>query len=54
MDAGDYNACALLADGTIKCWASDAGMMTYSPSLGRSVATSTGRPAVDLGTRPAP
>ena len=51
IGAGDYNGCALLADGTVKCWAIDG---TYAPSLGGSVATSTGWPAVDLGTRPAP
>ena len=51
IGAGDYNGCALLADDTVKCWAIDG---TYAPSLGGSVATSTGWPAVDLGTRPAP
>jgi hypothetical protein len=51
IGAGDYNACALLGDGTVKCWAVDG---TYSLSLGGSVATPTGWPAVDLGTRPAP
>jgi hypothetical protein len=51
MGAGDYNACALLADGTVKCWAIDG---TYPLSLGGSVSTSTGWPAVDLGTRPNP
>jgi hypothetical protein len=49
IGAGDYNGCALLADGTVKCWAIDG---TYPPSLGGSVSTSTGWPAVDLGTRP--
>jgi Regulator of chromosome condensation (RCC1) repeat len=51
IGAGDYNACALLADGTVKCWAMDG---TYPLSLGGSVSTSTGWPAVDLGTRPTP
>ncbi len=51
LGAGDYNGCALLADGTVKCWAIDG---TYAPSLGGSVSTSAGWPAVDLGTRPAP
>ena len=51
IGAGDCNACALLADGTVKCWAIDG---TYAPSLGGSVSTSTGWPAVDLGTRPTP
>jgi hypothetical protein len=51
IGAGDYNGCALLADGTVKCWAIDG---TYPLSLGGSVATSTEWPAVDLGTRPAP
>jgi alpha-tubulin suppressor-like RCC1 family protein len=51
VGAGDYNGCALLADGTVKCWAIDG---TYALSLGGSVATSTGWPPVDLGTRPAP
>jgi hypothetical protein len=51
IGAGDYNGCALLADGTVKCSAIDG---TYPLSLGGSVATSTGWPAVDLGTRPAP
>ena len=51
IGAGDYNACALLSDGTVKCWAIDG---TYAPSLGASVSTSTGWPAVDLGTRPTP
>jgi hypothetical protein len=51
VGAGDYNACALLADGTVKCWAIDG---TYAPSLGGSVSTSTGWATVDLGTRPLP
>jgi Regulator of chromosome condensation (RCC1) repeat len=51
LGAGDYNGCALLADGTVKCWAIDG---TFLSALGGSVATSTGWPAVDLGTRPAP
>ncbi|HVX97931.1 MAG TPA: RCC1 domain-containing protein [Polyangia bacterium] len=49
IGAGDYNACALLADGTVKCWSIDEA---YAPSLGGSVATPAGWPAVDLGTRP--
>ncbi len=51
IGAGDYNSCALLADGTVKCWAMDG---TYPLSLGGSVSTSNGWPSVDLGTRPAP
>ena len=51
IGAGDYNGCALLADGTVKCWAIDG---TYAPSLGGTDSTSPGWPAVDLGTRPAP
>jgi hypothetical protein len=51
LSAGDYNVCALLANGTVKCWGIDGA---YPQSLGGSVATSTGWPAVDLGTRPAP
>jgi hypothetical protein len=51
IGAGDYNGCALLADGTVKCWAIDG---TFAPSLGGSVATPTGLSAVDLGTRPTP
>jgi hypothetical protein len=51
IGAGDDNGCALLADGTVKCWAIDG---TYTPSLGGSVATSAGWPSVDLGSRPTP
>jgi hypothetical protein len=51
IGAGDYNGCALLADGTVKCWAIDG---TFPDSLGGSISTLPGWPAVDLGTRPAP
>jgi hypothetical protein len=51
LSAGDYNACAVLTDGSVKCWSIDG---PFPASLGGSVATSTGWPAVDLGTRPAP
>jgi uncharacterized cupin superfamily protein len=51
IGAGDYNGCALLADGTVKYWAIDG---TLPSALGGSVVTPTGWPAVDLGTRPSP
>ena len=51
LRAGDYNECALLENGTVKCWSIDG---PFPDSLGGSVATATGWPAVDLGTRPAP
>jgi len=50
LGAGDYTVCALLADGSVKCWAIDG---VFAAALGGSVATSTAWPAVDLGTRPA-
>jgi hypothetical protein len=51
LRAGDYNECALLENGSVKCWSIDG---PFPASLGGSVATATGWPAVDLGTRPAP
>jgi hypothetical protein len=50
IGAGDYNGCALLADGTVKCWWIDSG--PFPDSLGGSVATPTDVSAVDLGTHP--
>jgi hypothetical protein len=52
IGGGDYNGCALLTDGTVKCWGIDSG--PFPDSLGGSVATPTDVSAVDLGTRPAP
>jgi hypothetical protein len=54
IGAGDDNGCALLADGTVKCWDIDGDPEPVPDALGGSVSTSTGWPAVDLGTRPAP
>jgi hypothetical protein len=51
LSAGEYNVCALLADGSVKCWALDG---SYPAALGGSIGTATEWPAVDLGTRPAP
>jgi hypothetical protein len=53
IGAGDWTACAMLADGTVKCWAMD-DTADSDPALGGSVATATGISAVDLGPRPAP
>jgi hypothetical protein len=51
IGAGDNSGCALLADGTVKCWEIDGSFLA---TLGGSVATATEISAVDLGTRPAP
>ena len=53
IGAGNWDACALLVDGTVRCWGIE--VVNGDPySLGGSVATATGVSAVDLGTRPAP
>jgi hypothetical protein len=63
IGAGNWSTCALLTDGSVWCWGSDASQgeqESFRPWLGGSVAVTTdadGRPvyagwhAVDLGTR---
>jgi hypothetical protein len=49
LAAGLDHVCALLANGEVRCWQDNTAALS---ELGRSIATATSWPPVDLGTRP--